>query len=74
MFTDPETEIASRREILLSQFVFFHFQAAFEYFFGFGPTDGYVDGDFFVSSNTEGSDCVAGFACCEENGVSLKGS
>lgn len=63
MFTDPKPKIPRLREILSSQFVFFHFETALEDFFGFGTADGDVDGDFFIASDAECADCVAGFAC-----------
>ena len=63
MFADSKPEIPRLREILPSQLVFLYFQTTLEDFFGFGTTDGDMDGDFFVTSYAECADCVAGFAC-----------
>ncbi len=63
VFTDAEPKVARVREVLLAQFVFFHLEAAFEDFFGFGTAHRDVDGDLFVAADAEGSDRVAGFAC-----------
>ena len=62
MFADTETKVASLREVLLSQFVFLHLEAALENFLGLGTADCDMDSDFFITSNAEGSDCVASFA------------
>ena len=62
MFADAEAKVARLREVLLAQFVFFHFKAALEDLFGFGAADGDVDSDLFVTADTERSDSVAGFA------------
>lgn len=63
MFADTETKIASLGEVPPLQLVFLDFQASLEDFFGFGASDGDVDGDFLVTTDTECSDGVAGFAC-----------
>lgn len=63
MFANPESEVASLREVLLPQFVFLDFEPALEDLFGFGAAHGDVDGDLLVTSDTECSDGVAGFAC-----------
>ena len=60
---DAEAEVASVGEVLLAQFVFLDLETALEDFFGLGTSDRAVDGDLFVSSNAEGADSVAGFAC-----------
>ena len=73
MFTDPKPKIPRLREILLPQLIFLYLQSTLEDFFGFGPTDGDVDGDFFVAADAECADCVAGFACGGEGGRRLVG-
>ena len=62
MFTNTESEVARFREILFPQFVFLDFETTLEDFLSLGTADGDVDGDFFVTSDTKGTDCVAGFA------------
>ena len=74
MFTDAKPKVPRLREVLPSQLVFLYLQTTLEDFFGFGTTDGDVYGDFFVTSNAECADCVAGFACGgEEENVSRCG-
>ena len=65
MFANSKPKIPRLREILPSQLVFLYFQTTLEDFFGFGTTDGDVHGNFFVTSDAECADCVAGFACGE---------
>ena len=65
MFADSKPKIPRLREILPSQLVFLDFKTTLEDFFRFGTTDGDVYGDFFVTSDAECADCVAGFACGE---------
>lgn len=63
MFADTETKITSIREIFLPQFVFLDFQASLKNFLGFGPADGNMHSDLFVTTNAEGTHGVAGLAC-----------
>ncbi len=63
MFADTEPEIARLGEVPPLQFIFLDFQSSLEDFFGFGTSDGDVDGDFLVTTDTKCSDGVAGFAC-----------
>jgi hypothetical protein len=65
VFADTETEVTSSREVSLSQFVFLDLQSTFENFFSFRSSDSDVDSNLFVTTDTEGSDSVSGFACCE---------
>ena len=65
MFADSKPKIPRLREILPSQLVFLDFKTTLEDFFRFGTTDGDVYGDFFVTSDAECADCVAGLACGE---------
>lgn len=62
MFANTEAEVASLREISLLQFVFLDLEPTLEDLFGFGPTDGDVNGDLFVTTDSECTDGVAGFA------------
>jgi hypothetical protein len=62
MLTDPKTEVARVREVLLAQLVLLDFETSFEDFLGFGSAHGDVHCDLLVASDAEGADCVAGFA------------
>lgn len=53
VFGDAEAEVARLAEVLLSQFVFLDLQATLEDFFGLGASHGDVDGDLFVTADTE---------------------
>ena len=59
MFADTETEVTSVGKVSLSQFVFLDLQATFEDLFGLGSTHCDMNGDLFVTTDTEGSDGVA---------------
>lgn len=63
MFANTEAKVASLREVSLLQLVFLDLEATLENLFGLGATDGDVDGDLFVTTNSECTDGVAGFAC-----------
>ena len=67
VFADTETEIASFGEVPPLQLVFLDFQSSLEDFFGFGTSNGDVDGDFLVTTDAECSNGVAGFACEKTN-------
>ena len=62
MFADAEAEVARLGEIPLLEFVFLDLQSTLQNFFGFGAADSDVDSNLFVTSDTECSDCVSGFA------------
>ena len=63
VFRDTETKVARVREVLLPQLIFLDLETTFEDFFGFGPPDGNMDRDLFISADTERPNGVAGFAC-----------
>ena len=63
MFANAETKIPCFREVPLLQLVFLDFQTSLENFLGFGAANGDMDSDLFVTTDTERSDGVAGFAC-----------
>lgn len=63
MLADTETEVASLREVALAELVFLDLQSTLQDLFGLGTTDGDVNSDLFVTTDTEGSDGVAGLAC-----------
>lgn len=63
VFANTEAKVARLGEVSLLQFVFLNLEATLEDFFGLGAADGDVDGDLFVTADTECADGVAGFAC-----------
>ena len=56
MFLNTKTEITRVGEVILDKFVFLDLQAAFKDFESLLTTNGSVDGDFFVTTNREGTD------------------
>ena len=63
VFLDTESKISSLREVPLSKLVLLDFEPTLEDFLGLGATDGDVDGDLFVTTDTECSDGVSSFRC-----------
>lgn len=59
---DTETEVASLAEVALAQLVLLDLEATLENLLGLGATDGDVDGNLFVTTDTEGTDGVTGLA------------
>ena len=59
---DTKTEVARLAEVALPQLVFLDFEATLEDFLCFWAADGDVDGDLFVTADTEGTDCESCFA------------
>jgi len=62
VLADTETEVASLGEVALAELVFLDLEATLENFLGLGATDGDVDGDLFVTTDTKGTDSVSGLA------------
>ena len=62
MFADPKAKVSCLGEIPLLQLIFLDLQSSLKNFLGFGSTDGDVHGDLLITTDTECSDCVAGFA------------
>lgn len=60
---DTETEVASLGEVALAELVFLDLEATLENLLGLGATDSNVNSDLLVTTDTEGSDSVAGLAC-----------
>lgn len=60
---DTEAEVASLGEVALAELVLLDLEATLENLLSLGATDGDVDGDLFVTTDTEGTDGVAGLAC-----------
>lgn len=63
VLADTETEVAGLGEVALPQLVLLDLEATLENLLGLGATDGDVNGDLFVTADTEGTDGVAGLAC-----------
>jgi len=57
---DTEAEVAGLGEVGLLQLVLLDLEATLENLLGLGATDGNVDGDLLVTTDTEGTDGVAG--------------
>ena len=62
VLADTEAEVAGLGEVPLPQFVFLDLEATLENLLGLGATDGDVDSNLFVTTDTEGTDGVAGLA------------
>lgn len=63
MLADTETEVASLREVTLAELVFLDLQSTLQDLLGLWSADGDVNGNLLVTTDTEGSDGVAGLAC-----------
>lgn len=62
VLADTETEVTGLGEVPLSQLVLLDLEATLENLLSLGATDGNVDGDLFVTTDTEGTDGVTGLA------------
>lgn len=62
---DTETEVAGLAEVALPQLVLLDLEATLKNLLSLGATDGDVDGNLFVTADTEGTDGVAGLACSD---------
>jgi hypothetical protein len=62
VLTDAEAEVAGLAEVALAELVLLDLKATLENLLGLGATDGDVDGNLFVTADTEGTDGVAGLA------------
>jgi len=60
---DTKTEVAGLGEVALAELVFLDLEATLEDLLSLGAADGDVDGDLLVTTDTEGTDGVAGLAC-----------
>lgn len=60
VLVDTETEVAGLGEVALAELVLLDLEATLDDLLGLGATDGDVDGNLFVTANTEGTDGVAG--------------
>lgn len=62
VLADTEAEVTGLREVALPELVLLDLQATLEDLLSLGATDGDVDGDLFVTADTEGTDGVTGLA------------
>lgn len=62
VLVDTEAEVAGLGEVPLAELVLLDLEATLKDLLGLGATDGDVDGDLFVTTDTEGTDSVAGLA------------
>jgi len=62
VFADTESEVASLREVTLAEFVFLDFQSTLQDFLGLWSTNGDMNGDLLVTTDTECSDSISGLA------------
>jgi hypothetical protein len=63
VLADTETEVAGLGEVALPQLVFLDLETTLEDLLSLGATDGDVDGNLLVTTDTEGTDGVTGLAC-----------
>jgi hypothetical protein len=62
VLADTEAKVAGLGEVALPQFVFLDLEATLQDFLGLGATNSDVNGDLFVTTDTKGTDGVAGLA------------
>jgi len=63
---DTETEVASLGEVALPQLILLDLETTLEDLLSLGATDGDVDSNLLVTTDTEGTDGVTGLACNRE--------
>ena len=63
VFADTETEVTSLREVALAELVLLNLQSTLQDFLSLWSADSDVHSDLLVTTDTEGSDSVAGLAC-----------
>lgn len=71
VLADSETEVASLREVALAELVLLDLQSTLQDFLCLWATDGNVDGDLLVTTDTEGTDGVAGLAWWQELDIAI---
>ena len=62
MLRDTKAKVALLVEVALAKLVLLDLEATLENLLSLWATDGDVDGDLFVTADTEGTDGVAGLA------------
>jgi hypothetical protein len=71
VFADTETEVSSLGEVALAELIFLDLQSTLQNFLSLWSTDSNMYSNLFVTTDTEGSDCVAGLACKELMSASI---
>lgn len=61
VLANSESEVTGLAEVSLQKFVFLYFQSTFQNFQSFLSTDGYMDGNLFVTTDSERTKGVTGF-------------
>jgi hypothetical protein len=61
VFLNTEAEVTGVGKVTFSKFEFFDFKSFFQDFFGLFSSDGDMEGNLFISLNTERTDGVSGF-------------
>ena len=62
VLADTEAEVAGLGEVALAELVLLDLETTLKDLLGLGTTDGNVDGDLLVTTDTEGTDGVTGLA------------
>jgi hypothetical protein len=57
---DSKTKVSGITKVLLQEFIFLHLEATLQNFQGLFTADGNMDGDLFVTTDTEGSEGITG--------------
>lgn len=60
---DTETKVTSLGEVALAELILLDLQSTLQDFLGLWTTDGNVNSDLFVTTDTEGTDSISGLAC-----------
>jgi hypothetical protein len=61
VFLNTEAEITGIGEVTFSKFEFFDFKSFFQDFFGLISSDGHMEGNLFISLNTERTNSESSF-------------
>src|ERR1700731_4179913 len=61
VFLDTETKVTGSREVTSQKLVLLDLETTLKNFLSLGATDGDVDRDLFVTTDTEGTDGITGF-------------
>jgi hypothetical protein len=65
VFADTEAEVASLREVALAELILLYLQSTLQDLLSLRSADGNVNSDLLVTTDTEGTDGVAGLAWVE---------
>jgi len=68
VLVDTEAKVTGLTEVALAELVLLDLETTLKNLLSLGAADGDVDSNLFVTSDTEGSDGIAGLACQCENG------